>query len=129
MPVDDHWVFLLPELRLNKAENTHSFFLNLERNYPMPQIFLCSSDLIAVGLMAALKARGLRIPRDVGVVGFDDISISAFVDPPLTTIAQDMHQLGRACFQALLNRMENRNQTPQEVIVRAKIVQRESVRL
>ena len=95
----------------------------------MPQIFLCSSDLIAVGLMAALKARGLRIPRDVGVVGFDDISISAFVDPPLTTIAQDMHQLGRACFQALLNRMENRNQTPQEVIVRAKIVQRESVRL
>jgi len=55
--------------------------------------------------------------------------MAAFSDPPLTTIAQDMHQLGKACFQALLNRMENRNQTPQEVIVRAKIVQRESVRL
>ena len=63
------------------------------------------------------------------MVGVDDISISAFADPPLTTIAQDMHQLRKACFQALLNRMENRNQTPQEVIVRAKIVQRESVRL
>ena len=129
LTIDDRWVFLLPELRLNKAENTYEFFLNLERGYPMPQIFLCSSDLIAVGLMAALKARGLRIPRDVGVVGFDDISISAFADPPLTTIAQDMHQLGRACFQALLNRMENRNRTPQEIIVRAKIIQRDSVRL
>lgn len=127
--IDDRWVFLLPELRLNKAENTYQFFTNLERGYPMPQIFLCSSDLIALGLMAALKARGLRIPRDVGVVGFDDISMAAFSDPPLTTIAQDMHQLGKACFQALLNRMENRSQTPQEIIVRAKIVQRESVRL
>lgn len=129
LAIDDRWVFLLPELRLNKAENTYQFFTNLERGYPMPQIFLCSSDLIALGLMAALKARGLRIPRDVGVVGFDDISMAAFSDPPLTTIAQDMHQLGKACFQALLNRMENRSQTPQEIIVRAKIVQRESVRL
>ncbi|MBP3588581.1 MAG: LacI family DNA-binding transcriptional regulator, partial [Clostridia bacterium] len=129
LTVNERWVYLLAELRLNKAENTYHYFLNLERGQSMPQIFLCSSDLIALGLMAALKARGLRIPRDVGVVGFDDISIAAFADPPLTTIAQDMHQLGRACFQALLNRMENRNQTPQEIIVRSKIVQRDSVRL
>ena len=123
------WVFLLPELRLNKAENTYQFFTNLDRAYPMPQILLCSSDLIAVGLMAALKERGYHIPRDVGVVGFDDISIAAFSEPPLTTVAQDMRQLGRSCFQVLLNRMENRNQTPQETIVRAKIVIRDSVRL
>ena len=119
----------LAELRLNKTENTYEFFRSLDRGMAMPQIFLCSSDLIAVGLMAALKARGLHVPRDVGVVGFDDISIAAFTDPPLTTIAQDMHQLGRSCFRALLNRMENRNQTPQETIIRAKIVVRDSVRL
>ena len=127
--VDDRWIYLLPELRLNKAENTYEYFRNLDRNHPIPQIFLCSSDLIAVGLMAALKSRGLRIPRDVGVVGFDDISMAAFCDPPLTTIAQDMHQLGRACFQALLSRMENRHRTPQETIIRAKIILRDSVRL
>lgn len=129
LPVDERWVFLLPQLRLNKAESTYNFFRTLDWPQPLPQIFLCSSDLIAVGLMAALKGRGLHIPRDVGVVGFDDISIAAFTDPPLTTIAQDMTQLGRSCFRALLNRMENRNQTSQETIVRAKIVVRDSVRL
>lgn len=129
LPIDERWVFLLPQLRLNKADSTYNFFRVLDWQQPLPQIFLCSSDLIAVGLMAALKARGLHIPRDVGVVGFDDISIAAFTDPPLTTIAQDMTQLGRCCFRALLNRMENRNQTPQETIVRAKIVVRDSVRL
>ena len=63
------------------------------------------------------------------MVGFDDISIAAFYDPPLTTIAQDMRQLGRSCFQALLNRMEDRNRTTQDILVKAKIVVRDSVRL
>lgn len=129
LTVDERWVFLLPELRLNKAESTYHFFMSMDLSGPLPQIFLCSSDLIAMGLMAALKAHGLRIPKDVGVVGFDDISLAAYSDPPLTTIAQDMQQLGRSCFRALLNRMENRNQTPQETIIRAKIVIRDSVRL
>lgn len=129
LTADERWVYLLPELRLNKMENTYRYFKNTPLGRHLPQVFLCSSDLIAVGLMAALKERGYHIPRDVGVVGFDDISIAAFADPPLTTISQDMRQLGRSCFQALLNRMENRNQTPQETIVRAKIVLRDSVRL
>ena len=126
---EDRWIHLLPELRLNKMENTYRFFRAAIQNKSLPQVFLCSSDLIAVGLMAALKERGYHVPRDVGVVGFDDISIAAFADPPLTTIAQDMRQLGRSCFQVLLNRMENRNQTPQETIIRAKIIVRDSVRL
>lgn len=129
LSIDDRWVYLLPQLRLNKAEHTYAFFKSLDRSRPLPQVFLCSSDLIAVGLMAALKSCGIQVPRDVGVVGFDDISIAAFTDPPLTTIAQDMHQLGKTCFRALMNRMENRDQTPQEIIVRAKIVIRDSVRL
>ena len=129
LTVDERWVYLLSELRLNKAENTYRYFQSSDRGRLLPQIFLCSSDLIAMGLMAALKARGLRVPKDVGIIGFDDISLAAYSDPPLTTIAQDMQQLGRSCFQALLNRMEDKNGTPQEVLVRAKLILRDSVRL
>ena len=129
LQVEERWMFLRPELRLNKAEGAYRHFLPLERFRPLPQIFVCTSDLIAMGLIAALKAGGLHVPRDVGVVGFDDISIAAFYDPPLTTIAQDMRQLGRSCFQALLNRMEDRNRTTQDILVKAKIVVRDSVRL
>lgn len=127
--IDERWVFLLSELRLSKAENAHKFFLNiLDRGLKLPQVLLCTSDLIAMGLMAALKSKGYVVPRDVGVIGFDDISIAAYTDPPLTTIAQDMRQMGRTCFRTLLNRMENGNQTPTEIVVRAKLVIRDSVR-
>lgn len=127
--IDERWVFLLPELRLGKAENTNRFFLDaLENGLKLPQVLLCTSDLIAIGLMAALKARGYVVPRDVGVVGFDNISIAAYTDPPLTTIAQDMRQLGKTCFRSLLNRMENGSQTPTEIVVRAKLIIRDSVR-
>lgn len=68
LPLDDRWIYLLPELRLNKTENTYAFFRDPDRSRSLPQIFLCSSDLIAVGLMAALRERGVHIPREVGVV-------------------------------------------------------------
>ena len=130
LAIDDQWVFLRSELRLDKVENARAFFTGaLSRGLPLPQILLCTSDLIAIGVIAALRAAGYQVPRDVGVVGFDDIPIAACCDPPLTTIAQDMRQLGRNCFLALRNRMENADQTCQEIIVRAKIVVRSSVRL
>lgn len=130
LPIDEHWVFRRPELRLNKAESAYSFFYSvLERGERLPQILLCTSDLIAIGVMSALKSRGVRVPLDIGVIGFDNISIAAFTEPPLTTIAQDMKQLGCSCFNALLARMEEPGRTSQEIVVRAKIVVRGSVRL
>lgn len=130
LPIDKNWVLLMPQLRLNKLENAYQMMLSvLDKRQPLPQVFLCTSDLIAVGVMAALRQRGYSIPRDIGVVGFDNISISAFTNPPLTTIAQDMRQLGCSCFRALLKRMEEPNLTPEEITIHAKLVVRGSVRL
>ncbi len=129
LTIDERWVYLLPELRLNKMENAYRYFTGVDWERPMPQILLCSSDLIAVGLMAALRNRGLHVPRDVGVVGFDDISLAAMADPPLTTVAQDMRQLGKTCFTVLRDRIENPKRSAQSVTVQAKIVIRDSVRL
>jgi LacI family transcriptional regulator, galactose operon repressor len=52
------------------------------------------NDLMAIGAMRAIRAAGLRIPDDVSVIGFDDVDLAAFVDPPLTTIAQATSQMG-----------------------------------
>ncbi len=124
------WVFLEPELRLDKLEGAYRLFsANLERGASLPQVFLCSSDLIAIGLIAALRAHGHRVPEDIGVVGFDNVTVAAYADPPLTTVAQDMRQFGRVCFRVLQGRMENQSDTPQETILRNKIIVRKSVRL
>src|SRR5207253_9454251 len=52
------------------------------------------SDLLALGAIAALRARGLRVPEDVSVVGFDDIPVSSVFDPPLTTVRHPMRYVG-----------------------------------
>lgn len=125
------WVHLSPALRLNKAQGANALIKKeLSAGRTVPQIYLCSSDLIAVGVMSALQEGGYRVPRDIGVVGFDDISIAAYSQPPLTTVAQNITQLGKSCFTTLLSRMEGEeDRAPVQIVVNAKIILRGSVRL
>ena len=62
---------------------------------------LCGNDLIASGVITECDLRGIRIPEDISVIGFDDIPISAKLTPPLTTIRQDRIELGKCGFYAL----------------------------
>lgn len=63
---------------------------------------VCYNDLMAIGALRALRAAGRQVPGDVSVVGFDDIDIAAYVEPPLTTLAQDTTTLGRWAVDRLL---------------------------
>jgi DNA-binding LacI/PurR family transcriptional regulator len=65
----------------------------------------CSNDTMALGVMRALTERGLRVPADVSVVGFDDVPEAGFYLPPLTTVRQDFAQLGRQALNTLVDRM------------------------
>ncbi|MFC5724075.1 LacI family DNA-binding transcriptional regulator [Streptomyces gamaensis] len=63
---------------------------------------VCASDMMALGVVRAARERGLRVPRDVSVVGFDDSPLIAFTDPPLTTVRQPVRSMGQAAVRALL---------------------------
>lgn len=85
LTIDKDWVLMAAELRLHKSESAYKIMLDILKKKPaLPQVLLCSSDLIAMGIMAALKYNGYNIPRDIGIVGFDNISLAAFTNPPLT---------------------------------------------
>ncbi|MFJ6194740.1 LacI family DNA-binding transcriptional regulator [Micromonospora sp. NPDC092111] len=62
----------------------------------------CANDHQALGLLRALHQRGVRVPGDVSVVGFDDIPEAEYFSPPLTTVRQDFDEVGRRCVAALL---------------------------
>ena len=66
---------------------------------------ICASDQLAVGFASGLHARGLRVPDDVSLVGFDDIQTAEFVIPPLTTIRQDRMRLGAQAAGLLLRQI------------------------
>jgi LacI family repressor for deo operon, udp, cdd, tsx, nupC, and nupG len=59
--------------------------------------------MTAVGAMAEAKRMGLRIPQDISVVGFDDIAFAAYLDPPLTTVAQRKYEMGQMAIGMLLD--------------------------
>jgi len=72
-----------------------------------PTAIFAVSDTLATGVLHGLRSIGKRVPDDVAVVGFDDISIASQVDPPLTTIAQPMRELGETAARLLLQRLAN----------------------
>jgi DNA-binding LacI/PurR family transcriptional regulator len=66
-----------------------------------------ANDEMAIGLMAAASALGLDVPRDLSVVGFDDIPSARYLSPPLTTVQQDFAELGRRAIATLLDEIEH----------------------
>lgn len=68
---------------------------------PRPTAVFVASDLMALGVMRALRERGLRIPQDISVIGFDDHEFASQFNPPLTTVRQDFVQIGRQCLLGL----------------------------
>ncbi|RAP59655.1 LacI family DNA-binding transcriptional regulator [Oleiagrimonas sp. MCCC 1A03011] len=95
-----------PELQVD-AESTqgsgHAAMVELlERNVQFDAVF-AASDLIAIGAMRALDERGLRVPEDVAVAGFDDVPSASFAHPPLTTVRQDTKEAGSILVDNLLH--------------------------
>lgn len=93
----------------------------LARKVPFDAIF-AASDLIAIGALRALHEAGLDVPRDVAVVGFDDILAASLTHPPLTTVQQDTHRAGAALVDSLLKLVKGESVTsqtlPSKLIVR-----------
>ncbi|HTZ84080.1 MAG TPA: LacI family DNA-binding transcriptional regulator [Candidatus Acidoferrales bacterium] len=71
-----------------------------------PTAVLCSNDMSAIGVMREAYEQDVKIPDDLSVVGFDDIHLTEFTIPPLTTVQMSQHELAKIAFQALLNEVD-----------------------
>jgi DNA-binding LacI/PurR family transcriptional regulator len=95
----------------------------LDRVPDLDAVFV-AGDLMARGAVTALRASGRAVPADVAVVGFDDIAVAAHHDPPLTTISQEVEQMGRTLAQTLLAKLAGDDEQhqivmPTHLVVRA----------
>jgi DNA-binding LacI/PurR family transcriptional regulator len=86
---------------------------------------LVANDQMALGLLRRLHESGREVPRDLSLVGFDDIPEAAYFTPPLTTVRQDFGELGRQCLQVLLQRIHGQP-GPTRVVVPPQLVLRGS---
>ncbi|MEU3710162.1 LacI family DNA-binding transcriptional regulator [Streptomyces catenulae] len=87
---------------------------------------VCASDMMALGAIRAARQRGLDVPREVSVVGFDDSPLIAFTDPPLTTIRQPVPAMGQAAVRALLEEIGGTPAPHSEFVFHPELVVRGS---
>lgn len=101
---------------------------NLMQSDYLPDAVVAINDMIAIGALKYFESEGIYVPRDISIIGFDDIAISAMVSPALTTIAQPATETGRLASRILLDRLEGNPVENGSVILTPKLVERESVR-
>jgi LacI family transcriptional regulator len=92
----------------------------------VPRAVICSNDQSALGVLDAVLARGLRVPGDVVVTGFDGIEAGRFSTPRLTTVHQPMGELGRAAVRAIVDRLDRPDGPPRAVRLPVEVLLRES---
>jgi LacI family repressor for deo operon, udp, cdd, tsx, nupC, and nupG len=97
----------------------------LGRKEPPTAIF-CFNDEMAMGVVQTARLRGLRIPHDLSVVGFDDIRFARYVDPPLTTVAQPMRQIGEGTVRLLVEILRGKGTPAESVTLPHMLVVRSS---
>jgi DNA-binding LacI/PurR family transcriptional regulator len=92
----------------------------------LPTAVVVSNDMMALGAMQEFRAAGLDVPRDISVVGFDDIAFAAFADPPLTTVCSPRTEIGRRAVEALMMTIERPDQPGIEIRIPTYLITRSS---
>ena len=120
------------EARLFQGEMTVAFgAASMERmlaDRDVPEAVLCANDLVALGVMKVAKRAGLRIPDELSICGYDDISAIEISDPLLTSIRPPVVQMGVASVELLLDLIKNPESGPKELIFPAELKLRDSTR-
>ena len=95
-----------------------------------PTCVFCDSDQMAFGLISRFNIEGIRVPEDISVMGFDDIELSEFYVPPLTTIRQNRHGIGTTAAERMLALIKNEvtSDSEQECKIEVELVVRNSCR-
>lgn len=101
---------------------------NMQGNSPnRPTALFCGDDAIALGAVGALRDLGLRVPQDVSVAGFDDISLAANSHPALTTMRQPLGQIGLRAAEMLMDQIEAREAPGRKEFLPTELIVRDSV--
>jgi LacI family transcriptional regulator, repressor for deo operon, udp, cdd, tsx, nupC, and nupG len=91
-----------------------------------PTAIFAISDMMAIGVIKELKNNGIKVPEDIAVAGFDNISMASMYDPALTTISQHQYDLGGTSMELLLKQIRGEMKEPQDIILEYELIIRES---
>ena len=130
--LEEYGIPFAPELTVHSGQafECHQIVLEtMQRLQPRPTAILAYNDEAAIPVLKALSDLGLRIPDDVSVIGHNDLSFAPYLVPPLTSIAQSIHEMGERAMKILLQKLawpEGQPWVPQRLIFEPELVIRRS---
>src|SRR3984885_14912252 len=110
----------------HRMDGGHEAMLRLLEKSPRPTAVLTSNDMTAIGAMGALGERGLKVPRDISIIGFDDIELSAFTQPALTTVRLSRQEIAKIAFRALYGVKDDVTAKGAEYTIQPTLIERKS---
>ena len=111
LPIDERYIYETSAGNPTGGREGAEYLISLGEN---PSGIVCYNDFLAIGVYNYLQEKGLRIPQDVSVTGFDNISIAEFLSPPLTTLHQYKFELGEGAARMMLEVLSNQQQKKRE---------------
>ncbi len=122
LPCDESLIICGDYHSQSGLEITHSILMM----NPRPTAIFALNDLMALGALRAAAEAGYAVPRDLAVVGYDDLEIARFTNPPLTTIAQPKKEIGVQAVHLLVERISQKNRPPSRLVLAPELVIRRS---
>lgn len=123
--IPQNWILQIPEVNYNMAYSAVCQLLSSDQR---PNAFFAVSDIFAAAIIRAAKRYSLHVPRDIMVVGFDNVDISIMMAPSITTVSQPKFQLGYTACELLLESITNPHTPPKSLLLATELIIRESTR-
>ena len=118
----EYYVAYAYDYDFNSGRTTCSRLLE-QCSHDMPTAIIAASDILAIGAITEMESRGISVPNDISIIGFDDIEIAHYIKPGLTTIRQDRKKLGKVIADTLVAYI-NQEEVPSRTLIPVSLVER-----
>lgn len=122
--VPKNWKISLPEVSYSLGYSAASQLLGAKEK---PDAIFCAADVFAISVIKAAKRYGLRVPEDVGVVGFDNVEMASITNPGITTVNQPAYQIGFTTGETIYEKISNPNSKPRSILLDTELIARDSI--
>lgn len=123
LPTPDERIVVAEEWHLHDGATAMAYLLDLDE---VPDAVFCFNDTLAIGALHAIAMRGLRVPEDIAVIGFDNVAAAQYAFPPLTTIDPGTERIAKHAVDLLAARVNGRADPPREIFTDSSLIVRRS---
>lgn len=123
LPIEPGYLVNAGFFSVEEGKQAMEKLLDLESR---PTAVFVAGDQMAIGAIEAIHERGLRVPEDISVIGYDDIEMIKYITPKLTTIRQDTDEIGEAAAELLIEQMTAKERLAERRVIPVKLIERAS---